>query len=376
MPNFILLITIFLLTAAGINGQHSIRYEVWQKLVPSELLPKEIKPLNGNNNIDAIIFKDRYFVAFRTAPSHFASRKTKIYVMSSKDFKNWEFETCYKVGADMREPRFAAFRDSLFFYFFEGGTNMFRFQPRKVWMSCSSGNKKWTEKFKLEMDGYVPWRFRVRNDSLYLSAYYGVDIYKNHNSPDLRLFLSRDGKNFNPISGSPQVAVKGAEEGEFEFDKDGNLWATVRLEGSGSYIAYATKDSLENWKKIFGKHKYDSALMLNHKETIYVFARRHLKGEATKTEFPNKAERRKNLIRYSLSKKKTAMYRLNKEKMILEHLFDFPSTGDNAFPAIAKINENQYYLLNYSNDIHKRDLNWISGQLKKTNIYFTKLTIE
>jgi hypothetical protein len=296
--------------------------------------------------------------------------------MSSENFKNWEFETSFQVGADMREPRFVAYNDSLFFYFFEGGTNMFRFQPKHIWMSCSGGDKKWTEKYKLEMDGFVPWRFRVRDDQIYLSAYYGVDIYKNHNSPNLSLFTSRDGKNYKPISTHAQVSAKGAEEGEFEFDKEGNIWATVRLEGSGSYVAFASKDSLQNWRKVFGKHKYDSALMLNHKETIYVFARRHLKGEATKTEFPNKKERRRNLVRYSFSKKKTAVYRLNKEKMILEHIMDFPSTGDNAFPAIAQINENQYYLLNYSNDIHKREMNWINGQLRKTNIYWTKLTFE
>lgn len=359
-----------------LHAQHKISYTPWQRLVPSDRLPEKVKPQKGNNNIDAIRYKDRYYVAFRTAPSHFASKKTRIYIISSADLEKWDYETEFFVKADMREPRFVAYRDSLYFYFFEGGKKMTKFEPKHIWMSKSSGSKDWSAKENLKMDGYVPWRFRVRNDTIYLSAYYGVGIYKNNSFPDLRLFTSTDGLNYKKIAEQSQIPTKGGEEGEFEFDSGGNLWATVRLEGSGSYIAYAQRDSLHHWHTKFGKHKYDSALMLNHEDTMYVFARRNLKGEATKTEIPSKKERRRNLVRYSFSKKKTAMYRLNKAKMELEHLMDFPSTGDTAFPAIAKISDNQYLLLNYSNDIDKKERNWISGQLKKTYIYWTILTIE
>jgi hypothetical protein len=359
-----------------LNAQHQINCEAWTAFVPSDKLPKGLKIMKGNNNLDAIKYKEKYYVAFRTAPSHFASKKTRLYIISSSDLKKWEFEKEYHLKADMREPRFVTFRDTLFFYFFEGGTKMTKFEPRHIWMSKSSGKADWADIKNIGLDGYVPWRFRQRNDKIYLSAYYGVGIYKNHTFPDLRLYTSTDGTNFKPISEQTQIASKGAEEGEFEFDSDGNLWATVRLEGSGSYIAYAHRDSLHHWHTKFGKHKYDSALMLNHEDTMYVFARRHLKGDATQHEFPSKKQRRKNLVRYSFSKKKTALYRLNKEKLILEHIMDFPSTGDNAFPAIAKIDNNRYLLLNYSSNIHKKDKNWIGGQLRKTYIYTTILSIE
>lgn len=369
---FFLFLTLFIQSKA----QNKISTTPWKQLIPSDRIPENINVQNGNNNIDATKYKGRYYVAFRTAPNHFASKKTRLYIISSSDLENWEYEAEFFMKSDMREPRFLVYKDTLFFYYFQGGTNWTKFEPKKCWVSSTIGDKHWNQVKDMNMDGYVPWRYRVRNDTIYLSAYYGVNLYRNNHQPDLKLFRSTDGFHYEAISEGSQIPTKGGEEGEFEFDKEGNLWATVRLEGSGAYIAYADKDSLYHWRHWFTKKKYDSALMLNHKETFYVFARRHLKGNATEVETPTKRQRRRNLIRYSLSKKKTAMYRLNKEKKCLEHIMDFPSTGDNAFPAIAQISENQYFLLNYSNDFTKKDRNWIGGQLRPTNIYWTILRIE
>ncbi len=318
-------------------------------------------------------YKSRYYVGFRTAPTHFASKKTMTYVMSSEDFNDWRYECEFYVGADMREPRFVVYKDSLYFYFFEGGKDMLKFQPRHIWMSSTAGDGKWTDKQNTGMDGYVPWRFKTHQGKIYLSAYYGVELYKNKHKAELRLMTSTDGLHFEPISETPQITTKGAEEGEFEFDKEGNLWATIRLEGSGSYVVFASKDSLHVWQHWFSKHKYDSALMFEHKDEMYVVARRHIKGAATKVEVPTATQRRNNLLKYSFSRKYTALYKLDKEKHCLNHLMDFPSTGDNAFPGIAKIDENSYYLLNYSSDIHKREKNWVTGQFGKTYIYWTVL---
>ena len=344
----------------------------WKKFIPSAQIPSEIKCKNSNNNIDLVLFKGIYYCAFRTAPTHFASKKTKIFIVSSADFKTWKYETEFFVNADMREPRFSIFKDKLFFYFFEGGTKMFKFEPKHIWTSILS-DTGWCAKMKTNLDGFVNWRFRTHNDKLYFSAYYGVNLYNNEHHANLRLFTSEDGINFSPISKEPQITEQGAEEGEFIFDKQGNIWSTVRLEGSGSLLCFASKDSLDKWKTKFSKLKYDSALMFAKDDDIYLVSRRHLKGNATEVEFPTKKQRRKNLIRYSFSKKVTSLFKINKEKMEIELVMDFPSTGDTAFPAIAPKNDSTFYLLNYSSDIHKRSKIWIGGQLGKTYIYQTEL---
>lgn len=346
----------------------------WQQFIPSNLIPQDIECKNSNNNLDLVQFNGKYYCAFRTAPTHFASKKTKLFIISSADFKTWNYETEFFVNADMREPRFAVFKNQLHFYFFEGGTKMFKFEPKHIWTSTLS-DTGWCAKIKTNLDGFVNWRFRTQDNRLYLSAYYGVNLYKNEHQANLRLFTSEDGINFKPISEQPQVTTKGAEEGEFIFDKQGNLWSTVRLEGSGSYLCFASKDSIDKWSTKFSKLKYDSALMFEKDDDIYLVSRRHLKGNATEVEIPTKRQRRKNLIRYSFSKKVTALFKINKEKMEIEHVMDFPSTGDTAFPAIAPKNDSTFYLLNYSSNIHKRDKIWIGGQLGKTYIYQTELTI-
>lgn len=347
----------------------------WKRLIPSENLPPEIEVQRANNNLDAVFYQGKYYVAFRTAPSHFASKKVRLYVMSSVDFEHWKYETEFFIKADLREPRFVEYHGKLYFYFFELGSNLFKFEPRYVCMSMYDGNS-WTQKQIINLDGFVPWRFRVHDDKIYLSAYYGVDLYNNTHRADLRLFTSQDGIHYTAISKEPQVAIKGAEEGEFIFDVENNLWSIVRVEGAGSYLCYADKDSLGHWKKKFSKLKYDSSLLIELGGEIYLISRRHLKGDATQVEFPNKGQRRNNLLKYSLSRKVTAIFRINREKMEVEHVMDFPSTGDNAFPAAIRRDENSYYLLNYSSNINKRPKNWLRGQLGKTYIYWTVLSLK
>jgi hypothetical protein len=370
MTRFLLFLFVYIFFS--VSYAQSVRTDEWKRLVPSEGISGDVKFRHANNNLDIAFYKGRYYVAVRTAPSHFASKKTKLYIISSTDFEHWRKETEFYIKADMREPRFSVFQDKLFFYFFEGGTNMFKFEPKHIWVSIYDGNA-WAEKQKTDLDGFVNWRCRVWEGKMYFSAYYGVNLYNSEHAANLRLFSSEDGIHFAPISHEPQITTQGAEEGEFIFDAEGNLWATVRLEGSGSYLCYASKDSLGKWKKKFSKVKYDSALLLGLDSEIYLVARRNLKGDATPVENPDKKQRRKNMVGYSLSRKVTALFRINKDKMEIEHVMDFPSTGDTAFPGAAQKDGSSYYLLNYSSDINKKPKNWLRGQLGRTYIYWTVL---
>lgn len=354
-------------------------------------MPAKLKIKKSNNNTDLAYFDGYYYLAFRTGPSHFPSKKVRIHILKSKDLNKWEKDSSFFLAKDLREPRFAVYRDSLYFYYFDGSGSMFSFKPVHCWVSAKGPNGHWTKAQTIPgLNGFVPWRLRQRKDTLYLSAYYGVGLYRYEHQGNLRLFWTVDGRNFKPISRFPQVSTKGAEEGEFDFDAQGNLWATVRLEGSGAYVAYAHRDSLAHWHTYFTKYKYDSALMLDHQGRKFVIARQHLRktprklrkrgykdrymhAEATSVEHPTKKQRRKNLKRYSLSYKRTALYYLNSKTMTLDFVQAFPSTGDNAFAAALALDENRFYVVNYSSNINKRDKKWIWGQLGRTYIYETIL---
>jgi hypothetical protein len=365
-----------LLSLASLNlSAQKIVCDEWQNLTTSGRLPAQVTIQHSNNNLDVVKYRDRYYLAFRTAPTHFASVKTKLYVISSTDLVTWNYETEFWYGADMREPRFSVYRDTLSLYFFVGGKKMFRFEPKEILATQRFGFQDWSVPESIHLDGFVPWRVRERADTLFLSAYYGKNLYKNSHHANLRLFWSTDAFNWKPISEQPQIDLLSAEEGEFIFDKTGNLFATVRLEGTGSLVCKADNCCIQNWQTVRSKTKYDSALLFDHNESIYLVSRRNLDGaiDKTKNRKNEKQGRIRNLIRYSITKKVTAIFKFEKDKSSLTHIMDFPSNGDNAYAGIAQIDSNTYLLMNYSSNIKRTKSSWLAGQLGKTYIYCTKL---
>ena len=240
------LITIFFCAQIIAGFSQQVKFDEWENLTTSGKLPKQCKIQHSNNNLDLVKFHDKFYLAFRTAPTHFASKKAMMYVVSSTDLETWNYETEIAWGCDVREPRFAVYHDTLNLYFFRGGTHMFKFEPQEIFVLRKSSTGNWSEKQTVNLDGFVPWRIRERKDTLYLSAYYGKNLYNNKHQSNLRLFWSTNAVVWKPISEEPQVDILSAEEGEFIFDKQGNLFSTVRLEGTGSLVCKADKNSLQN----------------------------------------------------------------------------------------------------------------------------------
>jgi len=356
--------------------------KVWfqnlKKLVPSGQMTCQLKGSKSHNNVDIIRFDNRYYMAFRAAPTHFASAKTRLFIMSSPDGENWECETEIHLGNDLREPRFLDLNGRLMLYFFEAGSNMFKFEPKHIWQTERKPGIGWTELTDTKLNGYVPWRLRMHNGRALLSAYNGQNLYNGNHVGEIRLFESADGVNWTPLSKKPQVTATSCEEGEFIFDDNGDLWATIRLEGYGGMIAYAPKDNISQWTTVHTKYKYDSALMFKHKGEIYVIARRNVDGPFVKDPWwlPKFLHKAYNLVRFSLTTKRTALFRLDRVTKDLVHVFDFPSTGDTAFAGIAPLEDDRYLVVNYSNDPAGPDIPWIFGQLGESHLYSYELVFD
>jgi hypothetical protein len=360
------------------NGLFSqiITFDEWKNFSDPSLMPAEVHLQNSNNNLDLVKFKDRFYVVFRTAPTHFPSKKATMYIISSTDFKKWDFEYSINMQSDLREPRFAIWHDSLYCYCFQGGKKWYKFEPKQLFVTATSGNKLWTLPASIGLDGFVPWRLRIKNDVLLLSAYNGKNLYNKAHQNELRLFKSKDGRRFAAISKEPQINVDAAEEGEFIFDSTGTLYSVVRLEGYGGLICKANKDSIYNWHYVRTKYKYDSPLFFEHTNDIYLISRRNLDGATDRSREGKKAHRTYNLVRYSLTRKKTALFKLNKNDLSLTHILDFPSTGDCSFAGIEKLNDTDYLVMNYSSDISKKEKIWLRGQEGKTYLYWSVLHIK
>jgi hypothetical protein len=355
------------------EASRKISVSLPEKLVPGDRIPEDLTVMRSNNNDDLIRHEGRFYMAFRTAPTHFASKKTILYVLSSTDRNVWEYETEVKMGSDVREPRFLEYKGKLFLYFFQGGNSMFSFVPNFIYVTELKSKGEWTKPKPVYEQGYVVWRVKEHRGVAYMSVYYGVGLYsKAERAAHLQLLESRDGYNWKLVGGKEIPTTEtSAEEGEFEFDDAGNLYATIRHEMDGGSVCTAPKNDLSNWKCKFTVYKYDSALMFRQGGEIYVIARRNVDGPYNKQSslIPSEWRSKYYLVRYSLTRKRTTLYRLDRDKLELVPILDFPSKGDTAYAGIAKLEENRYLVINYSTDPDGFDWNWIGGQLVGSNIY-------
>ncbi len=354
----------------------NISYDMWRQLIPSEHIPDALEVMSANNNLDVAHYQDHFYLAFRTAPTHFASDKTRLMLLRSKDRDTWEHAGEFAVGRDIREPRFLVFKDTLFLYFCHAGTHPLKFEPQHIFVTALSNDGTWAAPRLVHTPGFVVWRTRVHDDKAYMSVYDGMGLYTTHDRPgDLRLLVSEDGYNWQPISERPQVDAVGAEEGAFIFDDAGNLYATVRLETGGALVCRADKDNLACWECVHTPEKYDSALLFRHNGEVYGIARRNVAGVyASGADWlPKRLQRAWWLVKYSLTRKRTALYKLDTKTLTLFPVMDFPSKGDTAFAGIVALNENSYWVANYSCALDGPDWPWALGQLLGTQVYDTVL---
>ncbi len=111
-------------------GLHAVTVVDTRQVIPGPGLPAESPAQNSNNNLDVVRHGGKVYLAWRTGPDHYASDKTKLYVLSSSDEKTWSFETEVSAGFDLREPRFLSLNGSLFLYLARLGNDPNRFEPK------------------------------------------------------------------------------------------------------------------------------------------------------------------------------------------------------------------------------------------------------
>jgi len=361
-----------------------ISYTPLVQVIPGPGLPPEVKLMKSNNNLDLTKHNGRIFLGFRTAPNHFAGTKTKLYIISTQDQKNWDYDAEVFLGSDMREPRFLVLGDKLFFYFFQAGKNPLSFTPQYIYAMERKRAGEWTEPVKVFKPGCVLWRAKVIQGKAYATAYCGEGEYTGGNAQiEIYFLTTKDGYNFEPVNPNKPVVATGGSETDFEIDSQGELYAVIRNEaGDGktwaSKVCKAPKPDITDWKCVETEYKPDSPLVFKHKDKIYVLGRRSPDGAYDKQKrwMVDSIETLYYLARYWWTKKRTTLYQLDKETLNLKPILDFPSKGDTSFPALISLDENSYLLYNYSSPVDGPDRIWMSGQLHPTYIYSTILKFE
>jgi hypothetical protein len=363
-------------------GRHRVRILETRRIVPSPGLPPEVEGGDSNNNLDAVRHSDgRVYLAFRTAPHHFASPRTVIQVVSSADEESWRFEGRFHLGRDLREPRLLSLGESLFLYVSRLGKDAFAFEPQGMAFSERRPDGSWTELEPLGPPGTMGWRVRRLGGTPAFFVYSGgADIYSGRRGTlGVGLWRSDDGRHWEPWdTEQPCVYEGGGSEADAVLGDDGTLYGVIRNEagdesGWGSLVVRAPAGDLASWTCRPDRRKFDSPFMFWHDGEAYLVGRRSLHGDGEYDRGRGTSWLLRtvwNQVNYSLTRKRTALWRFVQGEDRFAFVMDLPSRGDACFPAVldgARPEERVVY--DYSCDLEGPDLPWIRGQRGRTFIY-------
>ena len=355
-------------------------------VVPGPGLPPHVQLGAANNNLSLAYHGGRLFLAWRSAPTHFASAASRLYVVStSQPGQPWTLEADLALGRDVREPYLLAVGARLFLYFAELGADARRFEPGGLWRTERLGPGRWSEKVQWGGPREVAWDFKVRRGRVWMTSYRG-DRY-GFGRPDvaLRFRWSTDGVRWEDTPAPDSTVYRGGvSEAAFEFDARGRLWAVTRNEdgdgsGYGSHLVDAPSERPWQWRfpERSDPARYDSPRLFRHGEDLYLVARRDPVSafDGGYRLWPNPFRRLALLAGYSMRPKKTALYHVDTASRRLRRLCDLPSAGDTAFPSVARLGPHHFLVANYTSPLDTPDASWIAGQVSSrgTAIYVVLL---
>ncbi len=351
-----------------------------RRIVPSSGLDPRLAVQTANNNLDVVRHHGRVYLAWRSAPSHFASDQTVLNVASSEDEQSWRFEATFRLGHDLREPRLLSFGDRLFLYVARLGANPFDFKPDGISVSERTTNGAWTALEPTGPRGAIAWRLKQDQGQALMVLYRGGEnLYSFNGQPmTVELWRSKDGRAWQPFANNDPVVLRGGgTETDFAVDRSGELFAVVRNEagdfaGSGSKLCRGSGVTLGGWKCKTDHRKYDSPLVFEHDGEIYVVGRRNLSGDGRYDVSTDKGPVGiiHNELAYITTAKRCAVWHWIKSEDRLGFVIDLPSRGDTCFPSrLAQSDPNRVVIYDYSSDIEGPELPWSAGQRRDTFVY-------
>lgn len=330
----------------------------------------------ANNNLDLVRFADRLWFAWRTAPSHFASAGARIEVTSAPGIDGpWRHETTVAMGADLREPRWVVADDRLQLWFMRLGTDPKRFQPRGVHRAVTDGTT-WTAPERVLAEGVVPWRIRRLGERWALIGYRGAErMYSARPAdPVVEVRWSDD----LDAWGDPVDLHRGGTECELVELPDGRLLGVTRNEGPSRRGGDLLVGSdLGHLRVIPLARKPDSPNLFLWDGEPYLVARRQVahggRYDHVPTWFPPGLAIRVDQAVWSLTRKRSSLYRVDPDRGTLDVVLDLPSRGDTSFAAVVAEPDGSLLVADYTSPESGGDHMWLRGQLRPTVIELHRL---
>lgn len=354
-------------------------------VAPSDALPQEFVSQGAHNNLDATWHDDRLYLAIRTAPTHFASPHTVMYVVSSPDLTTWRYEGEVAMGTDVREPQLVSWDGRLWLYWAVLGDNPFDFEPQGVRRMEYQEPGVWSEPVDAFEDGLIPWRIKPMEidgeERLHMVGYTGGENVYDNGEEGLATYwlVSDDGDTWDSYLDDPIVRVSGASETDLVLRDDGRLVAVARNEagdetGYGSHICSAPADDLSAWTCESDRRKYDSPLMVWEDGQAWLIGRRNVTDTGNYDLERDDLEPSERYLQYQVAywstPKRCSVWRVDGDALAVTHAFDLPSRGDTCFPEAIPLGDGLHLVFNYSSPFEGDDLTWQVAQGRETWVYW------
>jgi hypothetical protein len=229
--------------------------------------------------------------------------------------------------------------------------------------------------------GIMGWRVRRFGDVPVFLVYSGGESIYNLSKPDLKveLWKSGDGRHWMPYDAArPVVYAGGGSEADAVLGDDGTLYGVIRNEagdesGWGSKVCRAPASRPAAWECRSDRRKYDSPFMFWHDGEAYLIGRRNLNGSGEYDLGVGAGRMLRtvwNQVNYSLSPKRTALWRYVQGADRFAWILDLPSRGDCCFPAVLEGSApDERIVYDYSCALDGADVAWLSGQRGETFIF-------
>jgi hypothetical protein len=385
-------VALFLLLGSTCRGKgrqgpeaEAPRISALRWVVPAAGMPAEAAPLPANNNVAIEMFEGRLYMAWRSAPTHFASAQARLIVTSSDDEgRTWRLERSVERGTDVREPHFVAMNGTLILYFMELGSSAVSFEPKQALRMWRHPDGSWSDVEKAPLpERMMVWEIKTHQGLAWMTTYLG-NHYSSDNDAAIDVYFkkSRDGFTWEDVDPEhPVIYHGGVSEVAFEFDADNNLWAVTRNEdgdatGFGSHVAFAPATSLGTWQfpAKSSPFRYDSPRMFRQGDDLYLIARRNVvfTGDGARDfvespfdlwgqgdDFlPLSVRRASRILTYSARPKKTSLYKIDRATRAVVWQKDLPSASDTAFASIVRAGPDRFLVANYSNPVANRGFDW------------------
>lgn len=347
----------------------------------------------SNNNLDLVHHDGRLYLAWRTAPTHFASPDAALHVVASDDGgRTWRHERTVAQGRDVREPRLVSWRGELLLHWFTAGRSGTAFTPDRIWRSGRGADGRWDEPEAISDPDHVVWRVRPVGRRLVLSAYrHAARLFTAEPVPlAVELWASDDGRTWEHLDPDHPLVHDGGSETEVLELADGRVLAVVRKEGPeggwGHDVGIAGPDAPARFRWRSGPNKTDSPLLLEDRGRPLLITRRTLALGGrydlgwTWPADPHLRTRAYQGL-YWLTPKRSALYAVDPDDLTLTWLVDLPSAGDTAFAAAVpadpdRPDEGRWLVADYSSPYAHTRWPWVRGQLGPTRIHALDLTID